>query len=109
MAAAAASRPTQAAARWSAAREAEVAKGTKTDLFDLMEKHGRGTAYQRHLGTRTRPRGQARAQADRRAPSRRSAPGIGSDVNLLDLEAVVIGGGLGTRFGQPYVEKIERR
>jgi glucokinase len=34
--------------------------------------------------------------------------GIGSVVNLLDVEAVVIGGGLGTRFGQPYVEKIEQ-
>jgi glucokinase len=34
--------------------------------------------------------------------------GIGSAVNLLDVEAVVIGGGLGTRFGQPYVEKIEQ-
>jgi glucokinase len=32
--------------------------------------------------------------------------GIASAVNLLDVEAVVIGGGLGVRFGQPYVERI---
>jgi glucokinase len=29
-----------------------------------------------------------------------------SAVNLIDPEAVVIGGGLGVRFGQPWVEKI---
>ena len=32
--------------------------------------------------------------------------GIASAVNLLDVEAVVIGGGLGTRLGEPYVERI---
>jgi glucokinase len=34
--------------------------------------------------------------------------GIASALNLLDVEAVVIGGGLGTRLGAPYVAKIER-
>ena len=32
--------------------------------------------------------------------------GIASAVNLLDVEAVVIGGGLGVRFGQPMAERI---
>ena len=32
--------------------------------------------------------------------------GIASAVNLLDGEAVVIGGGLGMRLGEPYVERI---
>jgi glucokinase len=32
--------------------------------------------------------------------------GIASAVNLLDVEAVIIGGGLGVRFGQPYVDAI---
>jgi glucokinase len=32
--------------------------------------------------------------------------GVASAVNLLDCEAVVIGGGLGVRFGEPYVERI---
>ena len=27
-------------------------------------------------------------------------------MNLLDVEAVVIGGGLGMRLGEPYVRKI---
>ena len=32
--------------------------------------------------------------------------GIASAVNLLDIDAVIIGGGLGVRFGQPYVDRI---
>ena len=32
--------------------------------------------------------------------------GIGSAVNLLDLEAVIIGGGLGDKLGEPFVERI---
>lgn len=31
---------------------------------------------------------------------------IGSAVNLLDVEAVVIGGGLGCRLGDPFVQRI---
>jgi glucokinase len=32
--------------------------------------------------------------------------GIASAVNLLDVEAVVIGGGLGVRFGAPFVDRL---
>jgi glucokinase len=32
--------------------------------------------------------------------------GVASAINLLDVEAVVIGGGLGTRLGQPYADRI---
>ena len=35
--------------------------------------------------------------------------GVASAVNLLDVEAVIVGGGLGVRFGQPYVEKIAKQ
>ena len=27
---------------------------------------------------------------------------------MLDVEAVIIGGGLGVRFGEPYAERIEQ-
>src|SRR3954449_4147610 len=33
--------------------------------------------------------------------------GIASAVNLIDPEAVVIGGGLGLRLGEPWLEKIK--
>jgi glucokinase len=32
--------------------------------------------------------------------------GVASAVNMLDVEAVVIGGGLGERLGQAYAERI---
>jgi glucokinase len=35
--------------------------------------------------------------------------GIASAVNLLDVEAVIIGGGLGVRLGEPFRERIERQ
>jgi len=34
--------------------------------------------------------------------------GVASACNVLDPEAVVIGGGLGVRFGEPYRERIEQ-
>ena len=35
--------------------------------------------------------------------------GIASAVNLIDVEAVVVGGGLGVRLGEPYLERIRKR
>jgi len=34
--------------------------------------------------------------------------GVASAVNLLDVEAVIIGGGLGLRMGEPYVKRISK-
>ena len=36
--------------------------------------------------------------------ARRSA--LASAQNLLDLEAIIVGGGLGDRLGQPFVDQI---
>jgi glucokinase len=33
---------------------------------------------------------------------------VASALNLLDIEAVIIGGGLGVRFGEPYVSRIRK-
>jgi glucokinase len=83
----------------------EVDHGRKTILFELMEKRGRtrltsgvwATAldHDDHLATELIDRAVAALGA-----------GIASAVNLLDVEAVVIGGGLGTRLGEPYVARI---
>jgi glucokinase len=35
--------------------------------------------------------------------------GIASAINLLDVEAVIIGGGLGVRLGERYRKPIEKR
>ena len=33
--------------------------------------------------------------------------GVASALNILDVEAVIIGGGLGLRLGEPYRKRIE--
>jgi len=82
-----------------------VQKGRKTDLFKLA-------------GERQRARltsgiwARALAQGDKlavhmidRALAALGA-GIASAVNLLDVEGVIIGGGLGVRLGHPYAKRI---
>lgn len=92
-----------------AAMEAEarrrIAKGKHSNLIMIMEKKGRtrmssgvwakALAKDDHLAVHLLDRavwalGLAAASA----------------VNLLDVEAVVIGGGLGTRLGAPFAERI---
>jgi glucokinase len=85
----------------------EVEDGRKTDLFKIMEKRGR-TRLTSGVWARAIDAGDELAiELVERAISYLGA-GIGSAVNLLDPEAVVIGGGLGVRFGDPYVERIRK-
>jgi glucokinase len=85
----------------------EVEGGRKSDLFKIMEKRGR-TRLTSGVWARALDAGDELAiELIERAISYLGA-GIGSAVNLLDPEAVVIGGGLGVRFGQPYAERIKQ-
>jgi glucokinase len=92
-----------------AAMEAEARRqhkeGTKTDLFKLMHKHDkdrltsgiweRAIEHGDHLAGKL---------IDRAIEA--LGTGIASAVNLLDPEAVIIGGGLGVRFGDRYMEPL---
>ncbi len=85
----------------------EVRDGRKTVLFEIMHERGR-TALSSGVWAR------ALEQDDRlahelveRAVAALGA-GVASAVNLLDVELVVIGGGLGTRFGEPMRARIEQ-
>src|SRR5262249_12634577 len=84
------------------------ANGDHTDLFEIMEKRGReqlsGGVWQRALD---RDDKMAVKLIDRAVGA--LAAGIASAVNLLDVEAVVIGGGLGTRLADPYVARIREQ
>jgi glucokinase len=83
-------------------------KGEHTDLFEIMEKRGReqltSGVWQRAL---ERDDPVAVKLLDRAVEA--LAAGIASAVNLLDVEAVVIGGGLGTRLADPYVGRIREQ
>ena len=80
-------------------------KGAKTDLFKLMKKHDRprltSSIWQAAIN-----KGDKFAIGLIDEAVHALGAGIASAVNLLDVEAVVIGGGLGLRFGEPYVTRI---
>jgi glucokinase len=82
-----------------------VDKGEKTDLFKLMKERGRArltSAIWAHALERNDKL--ARELIDEAIAA--LGAGIASAVNLLDVEAVILGGGLGVRFGQPYADRI---
>jgi glucokinase len=80
-------------------------RGHKTDLFKIMEKRER-TRLQSGIWARALDQEDPMAiELIDRAIEALGA-GIASAVNLLDVSSVVIGGGLGTRLGEPYVARI---
>ena len=86
------------------ARE-QHAEGRKTDLFKLMEHHGR-TRLTSGIWARALDHGDKLATELIDEAVAALGAGIASAVNLLDCEAVVIGGGLGVRFSEPMVARI---
>jgi glucokinase len=92
-----------------AAMERHVKKlqqeGHETQLFKLMEGHGR-TRLTSGIWSRAIERGDKLAiQVIDRAIGALGA-GIASASNLLDVEGIIIGGGLGIRLGHPYAQRI---
>jgi glucokinase len=92
-----------------AAMEAEARRrqedGEKTDLFKLMEKHGKPRLTS-SIWDRAIDNGDKLAieLIDRAIEA--LGTGIASAINLLDPEAIIIGGGLGLRFGERYMEAL---
>jgi len=92
-----------------AAMEARARKlheeGAKTDLFKLMEERGRTRLTSGIWARALKHDDKMAVELIDRAIAALGA-GVASAVNLLDVEAVVIGGGLGVRFGQTYADRI---
>jgi glucokinase len=92
-----------------AAMEAEALKrqseGAETDLFKLMRKHERERLTS-GIWERALDHGDELAEklVDRAIEA--LGTGIASAVNLVDPEAVVLGGGLGVRFGDRYMKAL---
>jgi glucokinase len=80
-------------------------EGQKTDLFKIMEKRGRerltSGVWARALEADDKLAHEIVDEAIEALGN-----GVASAVNLLDVEAVVIGGGLGVRLGKPYAKRI---
>ena len=86
-----------------ARRRAE--KGRRTDLFQLMEERGR-TRLTSAIWAHALERGDKLATQIIDEAVEALGAGVASAVNVLDVEAVIIGGGLGVRFGEPFAAKI---
>ncbi|HEY4896216.1 MAG TPA: ROK family protein [Solirubrobacteraceae bacterium] len=87
------------------ARHLHDEKGHKTDLFKLMAEHER-TRLTSGIWARALEREDEMAtQILDRAVIALGA-GVASVVNVLDVESVIIGGGLGVRLGQPFAQRI---
>jgi glucokinase len=80
-------------------------RGRKTDLFKIMEKRGRPRLTSGVWAKALEAGDDLAEELIDRALDALGA-GIASAVNLLDVETVVIGGGLGSRLGEPYVDRI---
>jgi glucokinase len=80
-------------------------EGRKTLLFKIMEERGRprltSGVWKRALD---RDDDLAHELIDRAI--RALGAGVASACNVLDVEAVVIGGGLGLKLGEPYADRI---
>ncbi len=86
----------------------EVERGAKTDLFRIMEERGRDRLTS-GVWERALKHGDDLATRLIDRAVKALGTGIASAVNLLDPEAVIIGGGLGIRFGEKYVSRIATR
>jgi glucokinase len=86
------------------ARE-EHEKGKKTDLFKLMKKHGHDRLTSGIWSRALEHEDKLAEELFERAIQALGA-GVASAVNLIDPEAVIIGGGMGVRFGEAGAERI---
>jgi glucokinase len=84
-----------------------VEKGDRTTLFTLMKKAGR-TRLTSGVIARALDQGDRLANELINDAVRASGPVLASAVNVLDVDAVIIGGGLGSRLGQPFARRIHR-
>jgi glucokinase len=80
-------------------------KGRKTELFELMRRRGR-TRLTSGVWARALDQEDKLAQQIIERAVRALGAGIASAVNLLDVDCVIIGGGLGVRLGQDYATRI---
>lgn len=82
-------------------------KGEDTELFELMEKHGKPRLTS-GIWERALDANDHLAEDLIHRAVKALGTGVASAVNLLDIEAVILGGGLGERFGERLMEPLTR-
>ena len=82
-------------------------KGEKTKLFKIMEERGRDRLTS-GVWERALKHGDPVAEHLIKRATKALGEGLSAAINLLDPEAVVIGGGMGARFGEEYMPHIKK-
>jgi glucokinase len=82
-----------------------VEKGHHTDLFKIMRERKRQTLSSGVWAHALQHEDKLAQRLIERAVQALGT-GVASAVNLLDVEMVLLGGGLGTRFGEPMLERL---
>jgi glucokinase len=80
-------------------------KGNKTRLFEIMEERGRDRLTSGVWARALKAEDPVATKLVNQAIKALGA-GVASTVNVLDVEAVVIGGGMGVRLGEPFTDRI---
>jgi glucokinase len=80
-------------------------RGEHTVLFDIMRKRGRGRLTSGVWARALRAEDPMAVSIVARAIGALGA-GVASTQNIVDVEAIIIGGGLGVRLGEPYAARI---
>jgi glucokinase len=80
-------------------------EGHKTDLFHLMKKHDKPRLTS-GIWERALDNGDKLAEHLIERAIEALGTGIASAINLLDVEAVILGGGLGIRFGERLMDPL---
>ncbi len=83
----------------------QVEKGRSTDLFELMKERKR-TRLTSGIWARALEREDELAVHMIERALRALGAGVASAVNVLDVECVIVGGGLGVRLGEPFAKRI---
>jgi glucokinase len=84
-----------------------MARGRKTDLFEIQRAKGRPTLTSGVFATALEQRDPVAVRLVDDAVWALGT-GLASAQNLLDVEAIIVGGGLGDRLGPAFVQRIER-
>lgn len=82
-----------------------VAEGEKTKLFKIMAKKGKPRLASGVWAKALKKKDPMAVELIDRAIWALGAA-LASAVNLMDVEAVIIGGGLGLRLGQPFADRV---
>jgi glucokinase len=83
----------------------QVEKGKQTDLFKLMKERKR-TRLTSGIWARALEHEDKLAIHMIERALRALGAGVASACNVLDVECVIVGGGLGVRLGEPYAKRI---